>query len=145
MLIFGQKIWPQDGVLILASSHLTTIVIYQPFQNGLWYGIDGTRNAKRTNLEYYYYYFFTLIWSIYIVKNVTNLKILKHRHSKLENKQTCINYTKWLHKTGYQEKYYIKYFKISNYEDVTLRILTGNKHCQIKLHRLRKVQIWAFG
>ena len=26
-----------------------------------------------------------------------------------------------------------------------LRILTGKKHRQIKLHRLQKVQIWAFG
>ena len=26
-----------------------------------------------------------------------------------------------------------------------LRILTGKKHCQIKLQRLEKVRIWAFG
>ena len=26
-----------------------------------------------------------------------------------------------------------------------LRILTGKKHCQIKLQRLQKVGIWAFG
>ena len=26
-----------------------------------------------------------------------------------------------------------------------LRILTGTKHCQIKLLRIEKVRIWAFG
>ena len=29
--------------------------------------------------------------------------------------------------------------------NVTLTILTGKKHRQIKLQRLQKVQIWAFG
>ena len=28
---------------------------------------------------------------------------------------------------------------------ISLRILTGKKHRQIKVQRLQKVQIWAFG
>ena len=32
-----------------------------------------------------------------------------------------------------------------NFSEVILRTLTGKKHRQIKLQRLQKVQIWAFG
>ena len=43
------------------------------------------------------------------------------------------------------KKFLVSIWKVTYIWPVLSRILTGKKHPQIKLERLRKVQIWAFG
>ena len=40
-----------------------------------------------------------------------------------------------------QRRYYNRRYQVPN----KIRILKGKKHCQMKLQRLEKVRVWAFG
>ena len=43
------------------------------------------------------------------------------------------------------ENAHVDCIHIYSFQAMSLRIVTGKKHCQIKLQHLQKVGIWAFG